>query len=169
MSPCHFPAYHYCCCCCCLIKHSQSDASAAPLPLPPKPLQTECFHSICHGCAALWISVYCRSKLCISGKFPTTTNQTQKCCRQTNAQLSFPTPPGNISQLMPKLQSFGSTLKSELVFKISLFSTKISEIWLKVLPASESLGKSSFSQGNLFHASTMSPLTKTAQHCNALH
>ena len=64
---------------------------------------------------------------------------------------------------VPKLQTFSSTFKSDLVFKISLFSTEfseISQIWLKVSTASESQGKSSFNVGgNLFRASTV---TKTA-------
>ena len=68
---------------------------------------------------------------------------------------------------VPKLQTFSSTFKSDLVFKISLFSTefsKISQIWLKVSTASESQGKSSFNVGgNLFRASTVTKTLQKAQ------
>ena len=53
-------------------------------------------------------------------------------------------------QSLPKLQTFCSTLKCQLLFnrvKISLFwmeFSEISEIWLKVSAALESQGKSSF-------------------------
>ena len=73
-------------------------------------------------------------------------------------------------QSLPKLQTFCSTLKCQLLFnrvKISLFwmeFSEISEIWLKVSAALESQGKSSFNLAaaqEIYSASAVS-LTKKA-------